>query len=63
MISLWNLLSLCPPFSVLKLFSMLDRHASEPPMLQVAFQYTVIVPPEELSSSGLSSASRYGLAT
>lgn len=35
-----------------------SRHASEPPMLQVAFQYTVVVPPEELSSSGLSSASR-----
>ncbi|XP_057534078.1 protein transport protein SEC23 D [Amaranthus tricolor] len=35
-----------------------SRHASEPPMLQVAFQYSVVVPPEELSSSGLSSASR-----
>ncbi|KAA8549876.1 hypothetical protein F0562_001560 [Nyssa sinensis] len=35
-----------------------SRHTSEPPMLQIAFQYTVIVPPEELSSSGSSSASR-----
>lgn len=35
-----------------------SRHSSEPPMLQVAFQYTVVVPPEELSSSALSSASR-----
>ncbi|XP_074294931.1 protein transport protein SEC23 D-like [Silene latifolia] len=35
-----------------------SRHASEPPMLQIAFQYSVVVPPEELSSSGLSPASR-----
>ncbi|KMT05478.1 hypothetical protein BVRB_7g176030 [Beta vulgaris subsp. vulgaris] len=35
-----------------------SRHASEPPMLQVAFQYSVVVPPEELSNSGMSSASR-----
>ncbi|KAF6169184.1 hypothetical protein GIB67_013614 [Kingdonia uniflora] len=33
------------------------RH-SEPPVLQIAFQYTVVVPPEETSSSHLSSASR-----
>lgn len=35
-----------------------SRHASEPPMLQIAFQYSVVVPPEELSSSGVSSANR-----
>ncbi|XP_059627638.1 protein transport protein SEC23 D [Cornus florida] len=35
-----------------------SRHTSEPPMLQIAFQYTVVVPPEELSDSRSSSASR-----
>ncbi|KAG6778194.1 hypothetical protein POTOM_018047 [Populus tomentosa] len=35
-----------------------SRHASEQPVLQIAFQYTVIVPPEELSSPRLVSASR-----
>ncbi|GMH12173.1 hypothetical protein Nepgr_014014 [Nepenthes gracilis] len=35
-----------------------SRHTSEPPVLQIAFQYTVVVPPEELSSSGLSSINR-----
>ncbi|XAR60149.1 hypothetical protein NMG60_11033403 [Bertholletia excelsa] len=35
-----------------------SRHASEPPMMQIAFQYTVVVPPEELSNSSVSSASR-----
>lgn len=34
-----------------------SRHTSELPMLQLAFQYTVVVPPEELSSSGPSSTS------
>ncbi|KAL9677266.1 hypothetical protein QQ045_005494 [Rhodiola kirilowii] len=33
-----------------------SRHTSEPPMLQIAFQYTVIVPRDE-SNSGISSAS------
>lgn len=39
-----------------------DRHASEVPTLQIAFQYTVVVPPEELSSPGpgVVSNSRYG---
>ncbi|KAI9107716.1 hypothetical protein K1719_021379 [Acacia pycnantha] len=35
-----------------------SRHASEVPTLQIAFQYTVVVPPEELSSSETASASR-----
>ncbi|XP_028773087.1 protein transport protein sec24 isoform X1 [Neltuma alba] len=35
-----------------------SRHASEVPTLQIAFQYTVVVPPEELSSSGTASTSR-----
>ncbi|KAF5931168.1 hypothetical protein HYC85_032041 [Camellia sinensis] len=35
-----------------------SRHTSEPPMLQIAFQYTVVVPPEELSNSEPSSTSR-----
>ncbi|KAG5515797.1 hypothetical protein RHGRI_036743 [Rhododendron griersonianum] len=35
-----------------------SRHTSEPPMLQIAFQYTVVVPPEELSNSASSSPSR-----
>ncbi|KAJ6927761.1 protein transport protein SEC24-like [Populus alba x Populus x berolinensis] len=35
-----------------------SRYASEQPVLQIAFQYTVIVPPEELSSPRLVSASR-----
>ncbi|THG06557.1 hypothetical protein TEA_014051 [Camellia sinensis var. sinensis] len=35
-----------------------DIHTSEPPMLQIAFQYTVVVPPEELSNSEPSSTSR-----
>ncbi|OAY38211.1 protein transport protein SEC24 [Manihot esculenta] len=34
-----------------------SRYASEQPVLQIAFQYTVVVPPEELSNSGLVSAS------
>ncbi|KAF8397881.1 hypothetical protein HHK36_016806 [Tetracentron sinense] len=34
------------------------RHGSEPPVLQIAFQYTVVVPPSELSNSELISASR-----
>ncbi|GLT48714.1 hypothetical protein SLA2020_223220 [Shorea laevis] len=29
-----------------------SRHTSEQPMVQIAFQYTVVVPPEELSSPG-----------
>ncbi|KAF7121309.1 hypothetical protein RHSIM_Rhsim13G0112600 [Rhododendron simsii] len=33
------------------------EHTSEPPMLQIAFQYTVVVPPEELSNSASSSPS------
>ncbi|KAI7731431.1 hypothetical protein M8C21_007801 [Ambrosia artemisiifolia] len=37
------------------------RHTSELPMLQLAFQYTVLVPPEELPTpgSGLTSRSKY----
>ncbi|KAF7805716.1 protein transport protein SEC24 [Senna tora] len=35
-----------------------SRHASEVPTLQIAFQYTVVVPPEELSSPGVVSTSR-----
>ncbi|XP_050234495.1 protein transport protein SEC23 D isoform X1 [Mercurialis annua] len=35
-----------------------SRYASEHPVLQIAFQYTVVVPPEELASSELVSASR-----
>ncbi|KAI4322430.1 hypothetical protein L6164_022126 [Bauhinia variegata] len=35
-----------------------SRHASEVPTLQIAFQYTVVVPPEELSSSGVVSTNR-----
>ncbi|XP_035841182.1 protein transport protein Sec24D isoform X2 [Helianthus annuus] len=37
------------------------RHTSELPMLQLAFQYTVVVPPEEHSTtgSGLTSRSKY----
>ncbi|XP_039004723.1 protein transport protein SEC24-like [Hibiscus syriacus] len=35
-----------------------SRHSSELPMVQIAFQYTVVVPPEELSSSGVVSSSR-----
>lgn len=35
------------------------RHSAEQPMLQIAFQYTVVVPPEELSSPGSGSSSRY----
>ncbi|KAB1223128.1 Protein transport protein SEC24-1 [Morella rubra] len=35
-----------------------SRHGPESPTLQIAFQYTVIVPPEELSNSGLSPATR-----
>ncbi|XP_062172330.1 protein transport protein SEC23 D [Alnus glutinosa] len=35
-----------------------SRHASEVPTLQIAFQYTVVVPPEELSHSGLDSETR-----
>ncbi|KAA8531234.1 hypothetical protein F0562_005943 [Nyssa sinensis] len=33
-----------------------SRHTSEPLMLQITFQYTVVMPPEELSSSRSSSA-------
>ncbi|KAG2674414.1 hypothetical protein I3843_13G118700 [Carya illinoinensis] len=35
-----------------------SRHGSEMPTLQIAFQYTVVVPPEELSNLQLSSATR-----
>ncbi|GAV70341.1 zf-Sec23_Sec24 domain-containing protein/Sec23_trunk domain-containing protein/Sec23_helical domain-containing protein/Sec23_BS domain-containing protein [Cephalotus follicularis] len=35
-----------------------SRHASEQPMIQIAFQYTVVVPPEELPNSELVSESR-----
>ncbi|XP_031266073.1 protein transport protein Sec24-like At3g07100 [Pistacia vera] len=35
-----------------------SRHAAEQPMLQIAFQYTVVVPPEDFTSPGLGSASR-----
>lgn len=35
-----------------------SRHTSELPALQIAFQYTVVVPPEELPESGLIDASR-----
>lgn len=35
-----------------------SRHTSELPMVQIAFQYTVVVPPEELSNSGSSAARR-----
>lgn len=35
-----------------------SRHTSESPVLQIAFQYTVVVPPEELSNSELISTSR-----
>jgi hypothetical protein len=40
-----------------------SRHTAELPMLQIAFQYTVIVPSEELSDSGSSSvsSSKYSL--
>ncbi|XP_027105957.2 protein transport protein SEC23 D-like [Coffea arabica] len=35
-----------------------SRHTTELPMLQIAFQYTVVVPPDELSKSTSSSANR-----
>ncbi|KAF3554993.1 hypothetical protein F2Q69_00012353 [Brassica cretica] len=35
-----------------------SRHSGYPPVVQIAFQYTVVVPPEELSSSELPSSSR-----
>lgn len=35
-----------------------SRHTAELPMLQIAFQYTVVVPPDELSNSSPSSAGR-----
>ncbi|KAL3530385.1 hypothetical protein ACH5RR_009707 [Cinchona calisaya] len=35
-----------------------SRHTSELPMLQIAFQYTVVVPPDELSNSSSSPANR-----
>ncbi|KAJ7948001.1 sec23/sec24 transport family protein [Quillaja saponaria] len=35
-----------------------SRHSSEVPTLQIAFQYTVVVPPEELANSVTVSASR-----
>ncbi|KAI5666732.1 hypothetical protein M9H77_16585 [Catharanthus roseus] len=39
-------------------FTGFSRHTSELPMLQIAFQYTVVVPPEELSDSSSTSSSR-----
>ncbi|PON48187.1 Sec23/Sec [Trema orientale] len=35
-----------------------SRQASEPPVVQIVFQYTVVVPPSELSNSGLLTSSR-----
>ncbi|PON65445.1 Sec23/Sec [Parasponia andersonii] len=35
-----------------------SRHTSEPPVVQIVFQYTVVVPPSELSNSGLLTSSR-----
>ncbi|TYJ20645.1 hypothetical protein E1A91_A08G009900v1 [Gossypium mustelinum] len=35
-----------------------SRHSSEQPMVQIAFQYTIVVPPEELPGSELLSSSR-----
>ncbi|KAF3439416.1 hypothetical protein FNV43_RR17694 [Rhamnella rubrinervis] len=35
-----------------------SRHGTEPPVIQIAFQYTVVVPPEELSNSGQVSSNR-----
>ncbi|KAI4334227.1 hypothetical protein L6164_018943 [Bauhinia variegata] len=40
-----------------------SRHSSEVPMLQIAFQYTVVIPPEELPSSGVVSTSRRTIST
>ncbi|XP_068656731.1 protein transport protein SEC23 D-like isoform X2 [Aristolochia californica] len=37
-----------------------SRH-TEPPVIQIAFQYTVIVPPEESSVSGSSAENKYSL--
>ncbi|GAB2233945.1 hypothetical protein Droror1_Dr00003175 [Drosera rotundifolia] len=47
-----------PNHCYLWFFFMFYRHVSEPPVIQMAFQYTVVVPPEDLSNSELSSASR-----
>ncbi|XP_042511224.1 protein transport protein SEC24-like isoform X2 [Macadamia integrifolia] len=38
-----------------------SRHASDPPVLQIAFQYTVVVPPVELASAEMISSSRHSL--
>ncbi|GLT63882.1 hypothetical protein SLA2020_364130 [Shorea laevis] len=38
-----------------------SRHVSEQPVVQIAFQYTVVVPPEELSSSGSTSRGKHSL--
>ncbi|PHT35022.1 hypothetical protein CQW23_26822 [Capsicum baccatum] len=35
-----------------------SRHTSELPMLQIAFQYTVVVPPDELANAGSNSTRR-----
>jgi hypothetical protein len=35
-----------------------SRHSGEQPVVQIAFQYTVVVPPEGLSNSEMSSSSR-----
>jgi len=35
------------------------RSKSDVPTLQIAFQYSVVVPPQELSNSGAVSTSRY----
>ncbi|XP_009783888.1 protein transport protein SEC23 D [Nicotiana sylvestris] len=35
-----------------------SRHTSELPMVQIAFQYTVVVPPDELANAGSSSTTR-----
>ncbi|XP_024199429.1 uncharacterized protein LOC112202661 isoform X2 [Rosa chinensis] len=42
-------------FEATKEFS---KHGSEPPIIQIAFQYTVVLPPEELTDSGLVSSVR-----
>ncbi|KAM5585192.1 protein transport protein SEC23 D [Rosa sericea] len=34
------------------------KHGSEPPIIQIVFQYTVVLPPEELTESGLVSSVR-----
>ncbi|KAL3752313.1 hypothetical protein ACJRO7_013033 [Eucalyptus globulus] len=35
-----------------------SRHTSEPPVLQIAFRYTVVVPPQELADSSTGSGNR-----